>query len=72
MLAFHNSRINISDKGYFKNILDEVENSFDDSSATELAVSYAGLRALSMDHQKNNRLKDLKQRIELRYGFRLN
>ena len=71
MSAFHNSRVDISDKDFFKNILNEVHNSFDDTDATELAVSYAGLSALTMDHQKHKSLNDLKQRIELRYGFRL-
>ena len=48
----------------------QVESHFDKFEAVELAVSYAGLSALT--EKQPISLTKLKKRIESRFGFRLN
>ena len=50
------------------NLLEFAMESFESSNATELAIIYAGLKSLF--HEKSA-LEELKQKIEGRYGFRL-
>ena len=47
-----------------------MESHFDNFEAVELAVSYAGLSALT--EKQPISLTKLKKRIESRFGFRLN
>ena len=55
---------------FFLKFFLQVESHFDNFEAVELAVSYAGLSALT--EKQPISLTKLKKRIESRFGFRLN
>jgi len=67
--AFYKPSSNMSEI-VIKNVISKVECNFDKFEAVELAVSYAGLSALSNIYP--NDLTKLKHRIESGFGFRLN
>jgi len=67
--AFNNLSSNLSDT-QLENLINRVESHFDTFEAVELAVSYAGLSALT--EKQPISLTKLKKRIESRFGFRLN
>jgi len=67
--AFNNLSSNLSDT-QLENLINRVESHFDNFEAVELAVSYAGLSALT--EKQPISLTKLKKRIESRFGFRLN
>ena len=69
LAAFSADKDCIIDNETLDNLIQRADLKFDDSSPTELAVMYAGLKCLATNRESE--LARLTQRIESKYGFRL-